>query len=213
MHPVFHDGEQTGMFQIRAERNFWATTVNPITKQLEQVEIVKGMWGGILEEQRQLSHEGNCWIFPRGCVHGSRSKITGNSTIANTVVFESATQLLGNVYVSGGESGIYTSCCVIKNMLPDTALKIVGNLNFSDVILEDCTGLITGTCQFSSFKAHHAELAMNLTQTREEENREMDQFMETMTKYAQDRLVVSGQPEIIEIHYDGDGNRTLHPKK
>ena len=44
------------LFQIRALRDFW--------------DITKGDLGGYIESEYNLSHEGDCWVYDRGCVYG-----------------------------------------------------------------------------------------------------------------------------------------------
>ena len=58
--------------------------------------IYKGDLGGFIEAERNLSHEGNCWVYCNGKVYGD-AHISGNVKIFHYVLICGNTYLLGDV--------------------------------------------------------------------------------------------------------------------
>ena len=56
--------------------------------------IYKGDLGGFIEAERNLSHEGNCWVYCNGKVYGD-AHISGNVKIFHYV------SVCGNTYILG----------------------------------------------------------------------------------------------------------------
>jgi hypothetical protein len=59
-------------------------------------DIKKGDFGGWIEKEDNLSHEGNCWVYPSSCVYGDArvcgddknfgdARVSGNTQVADIV--------------------------------------------------------------------------------------------------------------------------------
>jgi acetyltransferase-like isoleucine patch superfamily enzyme len=77
-------GDRT-FYQIRALRSF----SNP-----NYGEVLEGEYGGFVEHEDNLSHEGNCWV---SCV----SIVSENARVSDSAIVQNEAQVYGNAEISG----------------------------------------------------------------------------------------------------------------
>lgn len=95
--------------------------------------VKTGDYGGYIENERNLSHEGNTWVYDNACIYGN-TKIFGNAHISgNAYVFGDA-QIYGDACISDnayvfGNTQIYGNACVTGNAQIFGNACVTGNAN------------------------------------------------------------------------------------
>lgn len=77
--------------------------------------IEKGYKGGFVENELNLAHHGDCWIYDNAKIYGN-SRVSGNAVIYNNAEVYDAVQIYGNaiVYDSAKVFGTARVCCDAK---------------------------------------------------------------------------------------------------
>ena len=95
----------------------------------DNISVKKGEFGGYIEKEENLSHDGDCWVYEYALVYGN-AKITGDSRIYMGTVYGNA-QISGNVSIlSGAEvfgDAKLSGCTSVRG-----DAKISGNTVMSD---------------------------------------------------------------------------------
>lgn len=97
--------------------------------------VKAGDYGGFLEKEENLSHEGNAWVAGDSAVYGS-GMISRNALVSGKAVVSNS-----DVY---GDVTIEASAQVSHSRIKGKGLNIMGNAVVSDVDIEVDAGLISG---------------------------------------------------------------------
>lgn len=62
-------------------------------------DVKKGDFGGLIEEEENLSHDGNCWIYDDSKVY-DKAKVYGNAKVSNSSIVYGHTEIYGNAEVT-----------------------------------------------------------------------------------------------------------------
>lgn len=84
-------------------------------------DVKKGDFGGWIEKEQNLDHEGKCWVYANACVHGDAKVTDWAEVFGKAIVSDSAT-ISGNAQVSGRVSVFETA-------------KVSGNAKVTDCAL------------------------------------------------------------------------------
>ena len=103
--------KKEGIFQIEALEDFG--------------DVKKGDLGGWVESEKNLSHEGECWVYGNARVYGNAHVFENAKVYGNAHVFENA-RVYGNAEVHGsawayGSAWVYGNAKVFENA------KVYGN--------------------------------------------------------------------------------------
>lgn len=121
--------------QIRAVRDFGS--------------IEKGTDGGWLEKEENLSHDGNCWVYPYASVYENafvtnhaiirdNAEVHGDATICDEAQIGGIAEVCGDAYIAG-----YTKVCEsarINGASMEGCTRVLGSAYIRDVTIpSDCT--------------------------------------------------------------------------
>jgi carbonic anhydrase/acetyltransferase-like protein (isoleucine patch superfamily) len=112
-------------------------------------DVKKGDFGGLIEKEENLSHEGDCWVYDNACVFGNAevndsvqvyntAKIYGKACVSGNVRVFGAARVYGKAKVSGnaevwedakiyGSAQIYGFAWVFENAKVYNNAKIFGS--------------------------------------------------------------------------------------
>ncbi len=142
------------LYRIRALRNF-----GPYTD-------VIGWMGGYVESEKNLSHEGDCWIYGDGMVFGNavvkdnvgigkKAMVYGNAVIEGNARVSNSAKVYGSAHVSDNaliddNAEVYDNA-VIKGGIVDENAKVYGNaiivhgqIGGNAEVFDDATVIKTG---------------------------------------------------------------------
>lgn len=71
--------------------------------------ILAGQFGGYIEKEENLSHDGNAWVYDNACIHDYTS-IYNNAKIYDNAEIFGNTKIYNNAY-------IYGNACIYNNTL------------------------------------------------------------------------------------------------
>ena len=107
---------KANVYRIRALRDFG--------------DVKKGDLGGFIQKERNLSQEGDCWVYDTSMVYGN-AEVRDNAKVSgDSWVFRHAC-ISGNASV-GLDSRIHGSACVTKNACVSNGCDIGGNSLMTD---------------------------------------------------------------------------------
>lgn len=89
------DGEMRKLRRIRALRDFGC--------------VKKGELGGFIENEDNLSHAGNCWVYGNAKVYNN-AVVSGNATVRHFAEIRNGAKVTGNAEVMG--HSVVDSCIV-----------------------------------------------------------------------------------------------------
>ncbi len=146
------------LFRIEALRDF--------------ADVKKGDLGGFIEKERNLAHEGNCWVYGNARVYdraevSNEAQIMGNATVSgrarvyeNAIVTESAnvwgnTRIRGRAIVSGeamvhnhaivnGDATVYGKALVYHDAEVKGQARIFGYAKVTDCSRVEGTSVVAG---------------------------------------------------------------------
>ena len=115
--------DKEGLFRVKALRDFG--------------DVKKGEVGGYVESERNLSHEGNCWIYDDAVVRGNAWVYCNARVYDNAMVFECAS-VFGDAVVRGnakvrknamvhGDARVYENSMVSGNAVVCDHAVVYGN--------------------------------------------------------------------------------------
>lgn len=109
-------------------------------------DVKEGDFGGYINSEKNLSQDGDCWVYPGGCLYGN-SYITGNAKVYGSKILDHVciggnAILLGNNLYVGGNSTIKGS--TILNIDKKYKSGIVGNSNIHLLPIKICKTLDHG---------------------------------------------------------------------
>ena len=97
--------------------------------------VVKGDLGGFVESEKNLSHEGKCWIYDDAKVYGNAS-ITKNAQIYDRAeIFDEA--VITSLVDVGGSAKIFGSAYLTNNVVVKGSAKIYDNAHISGFAIID----------------------------------------------------------------------------
>ena len=106
--------QENGLWRIMACKNF----------SVQGKVVTKGDFGGLIEKEENLSHEGGCWVYDNAQVYGN-AQVFDNAIICdNAQVFENAV-IQGEVNICG-KTQIYGNSCILGDSLIKGSLLIHG---------------------------------------------------------------------------------------
>lgn len=99
-------------------------------------DVKKGQWGGIVENENNLSHEGDCWIYPGASVTGD-AKVYGNAKIRGSACIRDHAEIFDDAEVTGevtvsGDAKIYGNAVVSKRARVGGDAEVFDNAVVSD---------------------------------------------------------------------------------
>ena len=97
--------------------------------------VVKGDLGGFVESEKNLSHEGKCWIYDDAKVYGNAS-ITKDAQIYDRAeIFDEA--VITSLVDVGGSAKIFGSAYLTNNVVVKGSAKIYDNAHISGFAIID----------------------------------------------------------------------------
>lgn len=151
-------------------------TINFCTRILHRIECVetfrqetgvftiKGEKGGWIENETNLSQDGNCWISGDAIVFDNahifeNAVISGQAIICdNAIVYGNAT-VNGNSYI-GGNTRIYDNANVYGNVMVLDNAQIYGDANISDLVkIYDNAKISSGNVNGNATIRQYAEIS------------------------------------------------------
>lgn len=95
-------------------------------------DVKKGDLGGWVEEESNLSHDGNCWIYNNAKALNN-AKIYGDAVIYNEVIIHSSAHVYDNMrafdrVIIGGNARIYGNAVLSGNAVISDRVNICGNV-------------------------------------------------------------------------------------
>ena len=110
--------------------------------------VKKGNLGGYVESEKNLSHDGNCWIYDKAKVYGNAIVYVNAEIYGNAIVSDNA-EVRGQATVAGsakvydnawvfGDAQVFNDAKVYGNAKVFNDAKVYGNANvFNDAIVYD----------------------------------------------------------------------------
>ena len=90
-------------------------------------DVRKGDIGGYIENENNLSHEGNCWIYDDAMVYGN-AKVYGNARVYNNAI-------VNNNAIACGNAIVYDNAKVYSNaIVNDIKIQGIVATKFDDII-------------------------------------------------------------------------------
>ena len=152
----------SGLFRIRALREISSFGVNA------------GDLGGFIESEKNLNHNGNCWVFGDAWVFGN-AKVFGDARVLDNVRVSDDARVSGDAWVSGdarvsGDAWVFGDARVsgdakIENESDVVCISNVGSENGTLTMFKTTTGIgVTRGCFRGSYnefiekvKKHHGD--------------------------------------------------------
>ena len=82
--------------------NYFGKTLYRIRALRDFEHIKKGDLGGYIEQENNLSHEGNCWIYDNAEIFGD-AKVYGNAKVFGNAWVSDNVKIFGNAEVFGND--------------------------------------------------------------------------------------------------------------
>lgn len=108
------------MHQIRALRDF--------------DDVKAGDLGGFILDESNLSHKGNCWVYP-GSFIGNQAKVTGNAKVKGNSVVRNTARVYENAVIDNG-ADIYTAAKIHGNAYVGGKLDVNRSEIYGDAHVE-----------------------------------------------------------------------------
>ena len=98
------------LWRIQACKDFINKSIN--------IKIRKGDFGGYVESEKNLSHDGDCWFFDNAVVN-QQAKVYGKAWVQDNALITDNAQVYGNAWVSdkavvSGEAKVYGNAWVFR---------------------------------------------------------------------------------------------------
>lgn len=118
------------MHQIRALKDF--------------DDVKAGDLGGFILDENNLSHKGNCWVYP-GSFIGNTARVTGNAKVKGNSVVRNTARVYENAVIDNG-ADIYTAAKIHGNAYVGGRLEVNRSEIYGDAHVEghgDCSCYIS----------------------------------------------------------------------
>lgn len=98
--------------------------------------VSKGDLGGYIASEKNLSHNGNCWIY-KGAIVFKNAKVYDNAKISQSLLICENAQIFGNAIISGlvtihGNAKIYGNTIILGNALIGDNAEVYGHTLIRD---------------------------------------------------------------------------------
>jgi hypothetical protein len=152
------------------------TVLHRIKAIIDFGSIKKGSIGGFIEDEHNLYHTGNAWIYNNAKVYGS-AEVFGNAKVSGNAKVYGSAEVFGNAEVSGnakvygnsliyGYAEVYGNAKVYGNAVINNEVNIYGNSNCISNINDDIeetirvqTGLIPINGEVIAYKQVNKNLS------------------------------------------------------
>lgn len=94
-------------------------------------DVKAGDWGGFVESENNLSHEGDCWIYNNAKVW-DKAHISGDATVFHNARVYGKAKVYGKARIGGyamvlGEAEVYDDAEVYAGAMIDQKAQVYGN--------------------------------------------------------------------------------------
>jgi NDP-sugar pyrophosphorylase family protein len=114
---------------MKKKYEFTEITVNDAGFIMHQIRALKdfddvkaGDLGGFIRDESNLSHKGNCWVYP-GSFIGNKARVTGNAKVKGGSVVRNTARVYENAVIDNG-ADIYTAARIHGNAYVGGQLEV-----------------------------------------------------------------------------------------